>query len=1058
MKKILLFAIMATLYASSYGQFLVRTPSVSPDGSMIAYSLQGDIWTMEVSSGDIQRLTIHEAYESNPIWNDAGDQIAFTSNRAGNNDIYTIPAKGGQPNRITYHATADRAWDWTGDKIYFTTNRAFKQIEWNSEIYQVSASGGTPERILSDFGDMPFASKNSNLIAVSRGSCRTSREDYNGPADLDVWVYNQSADKYYAITDNSVNDYQSDWTNDGSLYFLSARSGRYNIYKQAIGKNGEKSGDPTQLTKFTDDGIRFFDVSDDGSQIVFTRKDGLFLMDVATANIKAVNVSATDYRFDPIESKTFSNNISEYELSPNGKKIASVIRGEVFVTLTDKEKSRAINLSKHAYRDRGITWLNDSTLLFVSDREGQSDIYLVKSVDEKVTDLFKSLKHDLVRVTKTSENESNPTVSPDGKKIFFQRGRGKLVVADIDEKGKLSNEQLLQDGWSTPRSISWSPDSRWLAYSMSDLTFNSEVYIHAADNSAPAVNVSMHPKGDFGPVWSMDGSKLAFVSNRSGGEADVWFTWLKKADWEKTQADRDEGYYFDDEEEKDDKKDKDKALQIDFDRIHDRQQRVTSLPGNEGGVVISADGETFYFTGRSATTNFGSDFYSIKWDGSKIKRLASNLRGFGRLSTSADGKTLYAISRGVVNKVGFKDGKRTPIPHKANMKIDHPAENKQVFEEAWSALNEGFYDPEFHGQNWNQLRDKYKPWCLSATTKQDFQYMFNLMLGQLNASHMGLRGGGTPEDVQRESVGLLGLEVKPAKKGVEITKVVAGTPADKEKSKLRTGEKILSINGMELTTEENFYAHLVGQSGQQVLLEVADKSGKKREVVIRPTRSIRGQLYEEWIEEKRKLTDKYSNGKLGYIHIRGMNLPSFERFERELMASGYGKEGIVIDVRFNGGGWTTDYLMTVLSVKQHAYTIPRGAAASLNENKQFSDFYPYSERLPLTSWTKPSVALCNQSSYSNAEIFSHAYKNLGIGTLVGMPTFGAVISTGGQGLIDGSFVRMPFRAWYVKQTGENMENGPAVPDIQLENAPGERAQNEDSQLKKAVDVLLQDLR
>ena len=186
-------------------------------------------------------------------------------------------------------------------------------------------------------------------------------------------------------------------------------------------------------------------------------------------------------------------------------------------------------------------------------------------------------------------------------------------------------------------------------------------------------------------------------------------------------------------------------------------------------------------------------------------------------------------------------------------------------------------------------------------------------------------------------------------------------------------------------------------------------------------------------------------------------MPSFERFERELMASGYGKEGIVIDVRFNGGGWTTDYLMAVLNVKQHAYTIPRGAAGSLNENPKFKNYYPFSERLPLSSWTKPSIALCNQSSYSNAEIFSHAYKHLGIGTLVGMPTFGAVISTGGKGLIDGSFVRMPFRAWYVKATGENMENGPAVPDVLVENAPDEKGKETDSQLKKSVEVLLSEI-
>ncbi|MGB3468947.1 MAG: S41 family peptidase, partial [Cyclobacteriaceae bacterium] len=755
------------------------------------------------------------------------------------------------------------------------------------------------------------------------------------------------------------------------------------------------------------------------------------------------------------ENKSYSNNINEYDVSPNGKMIASVIRGDIFVTLADKEKKRAINLTKHPYRDQGVTWLNDSTIIFVSDREGQKDLYLARSTDDKVTDIYKSLKNEVVRITKTKANESRPQVSPDGKKISFYRGRGQLVVADIDETGKLSNEKLLLDGWSTPRSVAWSPDSKWLAYSVQDLTFNSEVFIHAADNSQEAVNVSMHPKGDYNPVWSKDGSKLAFLSNRSGGDSDVWFIWLRQSDYEKTKADREDGYYAEDDEN--DKKKDDEPLQIDFENIEDRQVRVTSMPGEERSLVISADGETFYFTSSSATGSSGSDFYSIEADGSKIKRLASNQSGFGGLLTSADGKKLYGLKRGVVNEIGFKDGKMKPIPHTAKMKIYRKQENQQIFEEAWSALSEGFYDPEFHGQDWNALKKKYKSWTMTATTKQDFQYMFNLMLGQLNASHMGLYGGANPEDVQRDIVGLLGVELEPAKRGVRITRVVPDTPADKVKSKLNVGDNIRTINGEDIADDMSLYAYLNGTVGEQVLLEVTNSAGKTREVVIRPTRSIRTQLYEEWIDEKRKLTEKYSNGKLGYIHIRGMNLPSFERFERELMASGYGKDGIVIDVRFNGGGWTTDYLMAVLSVKQHAYTIPRGAAASLDDNKQFGDYYPYSERLPLTSWTGPSVAICNESSYSNAEIFSHAYKNLDIGTLVGMPTFGAVISTGGMRLIDGSVVRMPFRAWYAKQTGENMENGPAVPDEIVNNQPGERGKNTDSQLKKAVEVLMKDI-
>jgi C-terminal processing protease CtpA/Prc len=331
--------------------------------------------------------------------------------------------------------------------------------------------------------------------------------------------------------------------------------------------------------------------------------------------------------------------------------------------------------------------------------------------------------------------------------------------------------------------------------------------------------------------------------------------------------------------------------------------------------------------------------------------------------------------------------------------------------------------------------------------------MFNIMLGQLNASHMGMYGSDLAE-TENERTGLLGVEVKPHKKGVEITHVVPDSPADKEFSKLHEGEVITLVNGNEIANS-NLYASLINKGDEEVYMEVMDPEGNTREVIIRPTNSLSQEKYQEWVEERKALTDKYSGGKLGYIHIRGMNWPSFERFERELMASGYGKKGIVIDVRFNGGGWTTDYLMSVLNVQQHAYTIPRGATDNLDQNHQnFREYYPFSERLPLSAWTKPSIALCNQNSYSNAEIFSHAYKTLDHGTLVGVPTFGAVISTGGRGLIDDSYIRMPYRAWYVKKTGENMENGPAVPDILIHNRPDSKADGRDEQLKRAVDELL----
>lgn len=333
--------------------------------------------------------------------------------------------------------------------------------------------------------------------------------------------------------------------------------------------------------------------------------------------------------------------------------------------------------------------------------------------------------------------------------------------------------------------------------------------------------------------------------------------------------------------------------------------------------------------------------------------------------------------------------------------------------------------------------------------------MVNAMLGQLNASHMGLYGS-NPEDTESLSTGRLGIEVRPVSGGVEITHVVPNSPADREDSQLREGDVIRAVDGQQIDETINFWSTLMEKENEKIWLRV-NRGDEMQDVYIRPANSIGSQLYEEWVEDRRQLTTRYSQGRLGYIHIQGMNWPSFETFERELTAAGYGKEGLIIDVRFNGGGWTTDMLMTVLMVAQHAYTVPRGSTQDLTNHREFSGHYPFGERLPLSAWTLPAAAICNHSSYSNAEIFSHAFKNLGRGPLIGEPTFGAVISTGAHTLMDGSYVRMPFRGWYVKATGENMEGTPAVPDHVLLNPPGIKARGEDPQLEKAVEVLLDSL-
>ncbi len=1049
------------------GQSPIMQPVVSPDATQLAFSFQGDIWVSQINGENPQRLTLHEAYEGNPVWSNDGKTLMFSSDRFGNDDVFKIAATGGTPVRLTYHSSNDRPYSITPHgAVLFTTSRNYKQVERESEIYVLEPGSATETRFMDALGFDPVSSPDGSKIAFVRGTCRIEREGYNGPANRDVWVYDKKQDSYQQITTHNTNDFAPLWLSNEELIFISGRSGRYNIHKSNL------NGGSSQLTDEKDFGIISHSFSTQGNTIAYQTIKQSFLFDVSNKLKTPLRAEIeTDYRFDPVVKESIKNKVDEYSISPNCKFIAFTHRGELFVSRNDKEDEKSVRLTNSAARDMNPVWLNDEVLLFVSDMEGQKDLYSLKSTDTEVKDLFYSFKREVKRLTKTAEEEQDPVVSPDQTKVALKQGRGRLLVYAISSSGELGNKKVLLDGWDAGSGVSWSPDSKWLAYSKSDLNFNEEVFIHAADNSQEPVNVSMHPKGDSNPVWSKDGSKLGFVSERNNGDNDIWFAWLKKEDWEKSKAEwKRREKEMSDEDAKKDKKEGDgkedtkeavDPIDIDFDQIYQRLDQVTRYAGGESDFTFDEKGEfIYYINGGVSRKDYEVDrgLNKIKWDGSEKKELKGAKNPYALQESPLNGKLYFMEEGGAMSSLTLKSDEVEKLPVSYEMKIRYQEELTQIFEEGWRTLAAGFYDPNFHGQDWEVQRTTYKPIALAASTKQDFQTVFNFMLGQLNASHMGLYGSNAQKETQEETTGIIGIEGVAVPQGFQISRVVMNSPADREESKLKKQDIITAVNQQEVSRSTNFFALMEGTANERTLLSVK-RGNEILELIIWPNTSLQSELYDEWVAERRKLVDNYSNNKLGYLHIQGMNWTSFERFERELMAAGYGKEGIVIDVRYNGGGWTTDYLMAVLNVDQHAYTVPRGAAENLSkEHKGFRENYPFGERLPLAAWTKPSIAICNQNSYSNAEIFSHAYKTLDLGTLVGTPTFGAVISTGAARLQDGSRLRLPFRAWYVKATDENMENGPAVPDVVVENPPAYKAKNIDPQLKKAVEQLLVEMK
>ncbi|MEM8886053.1 MAG: S41 family peptidase, partial [Planctomycetota bacterium] len=585
------------------------------------------------------------------------------------------------------------------------------------------------------------------------------------------------------------------------------------------------------------------------------------------------------------------------------------------------------------------------------------------------------------------------------------------------------------------------------------------------------------------PVFSPDGKMLAFIGRRNREESDIHFVYLRKADDDQSRRDR--------KVEKAEKKMKgrkqarpkkapaaapapsafEKWLKgmgaakpaaekkkpaarkssvpaIDFDGISERIRRV-SLPGvSERNLFWSHDSKKLCFR---ATIDGKEGIYTISPPDDLKPKLLSSTRG-GDWRWLKEGNQIVGLAGGAPTSLSSK-GRATGYPFRIENELDLPARHRAAFEMSWRIMRDQWYDPALNNRDWNAVREKYLAMAGDCLTVEELDQVVDMMLGELNGSHLNFSardpGGFTPP-VWQERTPHFGVrfDEKHAGPGLKVAHVIEGGPAWRKKSRIDVGDVILQADGRDLDPARDYARQLNGPAQRDIVLRVRNKGGKERDVVIRPASGgeIRRLLYDEWIEKNRRYVDERSKGTLGYLHVRGMNWSSFERFEAELYKVGHGKDGLVIDVRENGGGFTADHLLTVLCQPVHAVTVPRGGRAG----------YPQG-RLVYARWHRPIIVLCNQNSFSNAEIFSHAIKTLERGRLVGVQTAGGVISTGGTRIMGFGFLRLPFRGWFVAGDGQDMELAGAVPDVVIWPQPEEWAKGVDRQLSKGIDLLLADV-
>ncbi|MDB5311959.1 MAG: hypothetical protein JWO38_6161 [Gemmataceae bacterium] len=1037
-----------------------RTPDISPDGKLVAFSYLGDIWTVEAIGGVARPVTMHEAHDINPVFSPDGKQIAFSSNRHGSYDVFVVPAVGGKPRRLTFDSGHDMVTGWTpdGKGVVFSSTRstAFPQ---NQECYVVPAAGG-PERKLPLFeGKEAHFSPTGAAIAFVRGPGLWYRRGYRGSSNDEIWVATPDGKSQHRFTTFDGQDSYPMWSPDGAkLYHVTengSKPGCANIVCQDVrepnppapfpGKeggarpdsssppfSGEGSGEGLRfrrLTTHADDTVRRARISGNGEWIVYECGADLWVVGTRpgqTPRKLPVEVNADD-KSNTERAVTYTRDATEFALSPDEEHAVVCVHGELFLTKLP-DGGKATRLTDSPAYDHGASFSPDGkSILFASDRGGVMDLYLLEPDDPEHPDLVKAHSFKVKRLTDTPEEESGASFSPKGDRIGFIRA-GKLwtMKPDGTDQKVLVDQQQVFD-------YDWSPDGRHVVVARMDGSFASELVIAPTDGSSPPKNVTRYATYNGDVSWSATGGKIGFIGQRRDVYAPHVLSLQRPAAPGAARA---------------------AAGDIDWDDIHLRAERVAGISAET--VAISPNGSQIAFRSRSV----GDDLWVASSTGGNLTRVTIGnqaprairwakksggliyfLNGGGELRYVRTGLPLFGPPGG-----GTVDPPK--VTFQAKMVVRQDEEFGEMFAQCWQSLSDFFYDPKHHDTDWAAVREKYRPLVAHVAMKEDLYALVSLMLGELNASHLGISGQlPTPQEYTAD----LGLVFDDAYRGpgLKVAEVLKRGPADRRGLGVKPGDVILAVDRVELTDKENLSRQLNNKAGEAVLLDVADDpkdpKARRRVEVVAITRDRAAELmYERWVDRNAAAVDRQSGGKVGYIHIPSMDDKGLDVFVRALYSDNFDKEAIVVDVRYNGGGFTHEQVLGYLSGKEHTVFRQRdGGEGLVLRNDQ-------------RKWTKPLVVMCNNRSYSDAEIFPHAFRTLGLGKVVGQPTGGFVIGTIGTRLIDGSSFRLPRTGVYTVG-GVNMEKQGVIPDVSVEITPEDWAKGTDSQLTKAVEVVTGDV-
>lgn len=1083
MKKILLSAAACVLTGWALAQespLWMRDCTISPDGTTIAFTYKGDIYTVPVSGGRAMQLTSHPAYDTAPVWSPDSKKIAFASDRMGSLDVFIVSREGGVPQRLTTHSGSETpiVFKDNGHVLFAAAiqpsaeDMQFPSGTFN-QVYEVSVEGGRPRM----FSSMPM-----EHISIRKDGKQWLYQDKKGYEDpwrkhhkssiaRDVWMYTPGTPGSYAkLTAFRGEDRDPVWAPDGeSFYYLSEENGTFNVFKRRLG-----SASSTQITRHTVNPVRFLSIAENGT--LCYGLDGEIYTLAPGKQPKKVKIEIMSDRLDrDVIRQVLQNGVSEMAVSPDGDEIAFIVHGDVYVTSVEYKTTKQITDTPEQERDVDFS-PDGRSLVYASERDGLWQIYqasLVKE-DEKQFTYATEIKEE--RLTKSSKTSFQPQYSPDGKEVAFLEDRTAIRVMNLkSKKVRTVMDKKYQYSYSDgDQWFQWSPDSKWI---LSDFIGvggwnNKDIVLLKADGKGEMHNLTQSGYNDGRAKWVLGGKAMIWSSDRAGfrshgswgAESDVYIMFFDLEAYEKFRMnDEDLALYEEAEKErkmkeakekaeqdkkkkgkkhkKDDKKEKEEeeTLTFDLENCRDRVMRLTANSSLLGDALLSKDGNMLYYL-----TSFEGpqDLWVRDLKEGSTRILVKGI-GRGYLVQSKQGG-IFICGGGGMREIDMRSGRPERIEFEAFFNYRPYAEREYIFEHAWQQVKDKFYMKDLHGVDWNGYKKVYEKFLPYINNNYDFAEMLSELLGELNASHTGARYSGRGGAMPTASLGVFYDETYKGD-GLKIKEIPAKSPFAQIKTKVTEGCIIEQIDGREVKKGEDYFPLLEGKVGRKIRLAVYNPDTKERfEETIRGIGA--GQwnevLYHRWVERNRAEVERLSGGRLGYIHIEAMNSESFRETYSELLGRYRHKEAVVVDVRHNGGGWLHEDLMVLLGGKEYQRFVAQGQ---------------YIGSDPFNQWTKPSCMLVCEDNYSNAHGTPQLYQALKLGKLVGAPVPGTMTAVWWENQIDPSLVFGIPQVGCVDMEGNYAENHELEPDVLIYNSPADVLQGRDAQLEAAVKTLLDEL-